>query len=288
MTAHLPAEAKQLIPHRGLMKLIDRLELYEPDDGRAVAVVKSDNLFLDRDGALDETVLVELLAQTAAAHSGYKALKSEGDAMAGFLVGVKDFRLYGRAKLNDELQLIIHRDFQMEQVTFLSGRVACRGQELASGVLKLWEMEQEKITVPGSLSGNTKREAAVLNWDSSQQEIMHQAELNQELLRYCQTYNPNIGQADFVFDTNFKGFDGHFPDNPIVPGVLLLKTGHLLASLQQKKQLSLMAVKTAKFARTVLPGETIRFSWEIAGDRLKTVARSGDNLCAKFSFQLAK
>ena len=285
MTAHLPAEAKQLIPHRGLMKLIDRLELYEPDDGRAIAVVKSDNLFLDRDGALDGTVLVELLAQTAAAHSGYKALKSDGHAMAGFLVGLKDFKLYGRAKLNDELQLIIHRDFQMEQVTFLSGRVVCRDRELASGLLKLWEMEQEKITMAGSPSGNPKRESAVLNWDSSQQEIIQQAELNEELLRNCQTFNQTTCQADFVFGTNFKGFDGHFPDNPIVPGVLLLKTGHLLACLQQKKQLPLLAVKTAKFARTVLPGETICFSWEIAGDRLKVQVLNGEELCARFSLQ---
>lgn len=285
MDTTLPVAAMHLIPHRGRMQLIDQLQVYAPDDGQALLEVRNDNLFLNERSQLDSVVLLELLAQTAAAHSGYKALTGEGNPMAGFLVGVKDFALSGSAQVGDTLQLIIHRDFQMEQVTFLSGRVVCDGKELATGVLKLWEMEQEKITTAAA-NPIKIQDKSFDGWNARQQRLIQQEALQAEIVRHCQNFDAQKGAAEFVFASDFTGFDGHFPGNPIVPGVLLLKTGFLLAELQQEQGLKLSAIKTAKFARTVMPGETIAFEWKINEGQIKTVVRCGGELCAKYSLEI--
>jgi 3-hydroxyacyl-[acyl-carrier-protein] dehydratase len=65
-------------------------------------------------------------------------------------------------------------------------------------------------------------------------------------------------------------FQGHFPENPIMPGVLIIEalaqTGALgvLASPQGKGKLAMLAgVDGAKFRRPVVPGDQLRLETEI-------------------------
>ena len=76
----------------------------------------------------------------------------------------------------------------------------------------------------------------------------------------------------FAADTAF--FGGHFPDDPIVPGVILLEfvaqTANLLLSHRVGKVVQgfLVGVEEAKFNLSVRPGQTVvaevRFSRELA------------------------
>ncbi|MFZ6850120.1 3-hydroxyacyl-ACP dehydratase FabZ family protein [Undibacterium sp. RuRC25W] len=66
------------------------------------------------------------------------------------------------------------------------------------------------------------------------------------------------------FDASEKYFSGHFPDEPIVPGVLLLEAMAQLCRLWmnyeagQMKQGYLSQIHTANFNRQVRPGDEIR------------------------------
>lgn len=81
-----------------------------------------------------------------------------------------------------------------------------------------------------------------------------------------------IGEKKFSGDEFF--FQGHFPDYPVVPGVLLLEAmaqcggaGIRKAGLVDKTAIYfLVTIDKAKFRRQVLPGETVRF--EIANKRV--------------------
>jgi beta-hydroxyacyl-ACP dehydratase FabZ len=69
-------------------------------------------------------------------------------------------------------------------------------------------------------------------------------------------------------------FEGHFPGNPIMPGVLILEamaqTGGVLArlsvpgALDEKTESAVyfMAIDEAKFRRPVVPGDQLRFELE--------------------------
>lgn len=62
-------------------------------------------------------------------------------------------------------------------------------------------------------------------------------------------------RMEFVFPPDFVGFEGHFPGNPIVPGIVQVMAGILTAG--EGSPLRLVKVNRAKFVRIIGPGETI-------------------------------
>ncbi len=79
-------------------------------------------------------------------------------------------------------------------------------------------------------------------------------------------------------------FQGHFPDNPIMPGVLILEAmaqsaGVLTyASLppgSREVLIYFMAIEKAKFRRMVIPGDQLRFEVDILKLRRKAVKGAG-------------
>lgn len=59
-------------------------------------------------------------------------------------------------------------------------------------------------------------------------------------------------EADFIFPPSFTGFDGHFPNNPVVPGVAQIMAAMLIAGTDQP--LKLHSVKRCKFLGILRPG----------------------------------
>lgn len=96
-------------------------------------------------------------------------------------------------------------------------------------------------------------------------------------------------------------FKGHFPNMPIMPGVLIIETvaqaGALLVSLtrglDEDKFIAFSNVDTAKFKRPVYPNETLRVEVCIEKIRLPFYKFSGkafvgDKLAAMLSFAAAQ
>jgi 3-hydroxyacyl-[acyl-carrier-protein] dehydratase len=73
--------------------------------------------------------------------------------------------------------------------------------------------------------------------------------------------NVIIGQKNLTMNEQF--FQGHFPDAPIMPGVLILEalaqTGGILVHQKgyNQKIAVLLSVKNAKFRRPVVPGDVL-------------------------------
>ena len=74
-------------------------------------------------------------------------------------------------------------------------------------------------------------------------------------------HNKIVGQKNVTFNEHF--FVGHFPDAPIMPGVLVLEalaqTGGILVhqKLKTDKIAVLLTVNGAKFRKPVLPGDVL-------------------------------
>lgn len=80
---------------------------------------------------------------------------------------------------------------------------------------------------------------------------------------------------------------GHFPGNPLVPGVMILD---LLAD--DWRELSpdrpLRGIRKAKFQRMLAPGENLSVEWaEIRDDKVSFRAFVGDEILATGQFALA-
>lgn len=79
-------------------------------------------------------------------------------------------------------------------------------------------------------------------------------------------------------------FNGHFPGNPIMPGVLLIEamaqTGGLLLlnsiGNPEEKNAYFMQINNAKFRRTVIPGDVLRIEVEMKDMRRKFVIMRGE------------
>lgn len=80
---------------------------------------------------------------------------------------------------------------------------------------------------------------------------------------------------------------GHFPGNPLVPGVMILD---LLADdwREQAPDRPLRGIRKAKFQRMLAPGENLSVEWaEIRDDKVSFRAFVGDEILATGQFALA-
>ncbi len=80
-----------------------------------------------------------------------------------------------------------------------------------------------------------------------------------------------IGESFRVFDENEYFFEGHFPNNPIVPGVVIVEAMAQTAGVvvseslisNNDKSVLFMSISKAKFRKPVLPNYKIKFYVEM-------------------------
>ena len=61
--------------------------------------------------------------------------------------------------------------------------------------------------------------------------------------------------GEIVFDAGFRGFEGHFEGNPIVPGVCLIELARVHAESVLGKVLEVREVRNCRFRRPILAGD---------------------------------
>lgn len=134
----LPQPAEAFIPHRPPMRLVDALACFREETAVVEACLGADSLFAHADGALDEAVLIELLAQGYAVIKGYEDRLQGKEISEGYLVGVKKLRVARQARVDEKLSICIRTIGSFEKFALAEGRVECCGETIASGTVKLW------------------------------------------------------------------------------------------------------------------------------------------------------
>ncbi len=84
------------LPHRGAMRLIDRLLAADEEQAVAEVDVPADGLFVS-DGQVGAWVGIEYMAQTIAAWSGARARRRGAAPKAGFLLGSRRYQSHRAA-----------------------------------------------------------------------------------------------------------------------------------------------------------------------------------------------
>jgi len=69
------------------------------------------------------------------------------------------------------------------------------------------------------------------------------------------------GEVFFDIPNTFFGFQGHFPDNPVMPGIFQIMIGQIAIEMTQNSTLKFSMIKRTKFIKQVLPNSIIKVKW---------------------------
>ena len=95
------------------------------------------------------------------------------------------------------------------------------------------------------------------------------------------------------FDPAFRGFEGHFEGNPIVPGVCLIETARVAAETILGKSLETLIVTNCRFRRPVMASEqaAVKIKLQKVEEtrwKVKADIRVGSNICAQLQLKAAE
>ena len=76
----------------------------------------------------------------------------------------------------------------------------------------------------------------------------------------------DVFETEISFPADEPFFRGHYPGNPVTPGVILIDRAVKAAERMLGCSFSLKGMKKVKFSRPVLPGETVALRLERKGE----------------------
>ncbi len=113
----------QLIPQRHPILMVDELVSVDGEQAQTCFTILSTNMFLAEDGTLEESGIIEHIAQSASAFAGYKAVMAgAAEPPMGYIGEVKKFRCHHRPQVGDCLRTILSFGVEVNGVTLLSAK----------------------------------------------------------------------------------------------------------------------------------------------------------------------
>lgn len=134
----LPCPVAGMLPHRPPMLLVETLMARQGNRATVRAMLPAAGIGLS-DGRLMPEYLIELIAQAAAAVSGYDALSLGRPAGGGMLAGVDGFVFPGRAVPGRVVRIETEEKCAFGALRLIHGEVFDGDELLAAGDIKVWE-----------------------------------------------------------------------------------------------------------------------------------------------------
>lgn len=132
-------DVKRLIPQREPIMMVDRLLYVDGDEAVTCLTVRQGNPFLADDGTMEESGLIEHIAQSASALAGYKTMENGApEPLLGYIGEVKKFRCHRRPEVGDELHTRITFGAKLGGVTLLTGEVSVCNELIADTQMKIF------------------------------------------------------------------------------------------------------------------------------------------------------
>jgi predicted hotdog family 3-hydroxylacyl-ACP dehydratase len=128
-------EMTALIQQRAPMVMIDALVFAEQRKFVSCFKVMADNIFMYR-GRLGEPGLIENMAQTAAAGSGFNRRREGKPSLVGYLGGLRNLRIEALPTVNSELTTTVRIENEVLGMTVATGRIVCEGRDIVECEMK--------------------------------------------------------------------------------------------------------------------------------------------------------
>ena len=271
----LPCLNRELIPQKGRMGFNQLLIKAEKEDTQSTITIEKGNLFLDDNNQLSSIAMIEFVNQLRASVQGYNVDYQQAKAMnMGLFVGLQDVEFIKPVFLGDTLTLRGFVTEEISQVSFFQGMILRSGEEIARLVTKLYEVndpaELESIIAPE----RTAAKGSNAKSEPNNHPVYIPSHMQRLLYSYIQ--EKIIGEDCISFTIacpdDFDAFDGHFPGNPILPGVILLEVGKLGLDLLLERNVNLAGIKKMKISGVVLPNQVVSCDLKIGkrGDAVRS------------------
>jgi len=112
--------------------------------------------------------------------------------------------------------------------------------------------------------------------------------VREAMLSKPEQIQPEVRKAAFIFSESFAGFDGHFPNNPILPGVAQIMAVALTVHPDGPSRIR--QIRRSKFVSLVKPGETMtvhaRLSETAEGVLVTAECSANNGICAQIKLVL--
>jgi predicted hotdog family 3-hydroxylacyl-ACP dehydratase len=125
-----------LIPQRPPMVMIDRLTEAAEKSATGELLIKESNLFCN-DGHLQEAGLMECIAQTAAAYTGYQQLKAHKEVSKGYIGAIKNLNIYSLPAAGKKIQSEIIVENELLGYTIVIGKIFCENEIVAECEMRI-------------------------------------------------------------------------------------------------------------------------------------------------------
>ena len=140
----LPVTIGGVIPHGPRIRMVDRIVSVGERTARTEFLIRADSLFVNGDGRLDETAYIEMIAQSFAASHGFHLSADEQAMHRGMLLGAKDLKVAGTARVGDRLFIDVKKVARFGDFGVVEGTITREdGTFMASGEVKVWRPSGE-------------------------------------------------------------------------------------------------------------------------------------------------
>ena len=134
----------ELIPQRDPIRMVDCLLRVEGDVAETCFTVRPGNFFLDDDGLLAETGVMEHIAQSASAFAGWRTRQSGAETPpVGFIGEVKKFRSHRRPSVGEELHTVVTLLTDFDGILVVGAETQAGGRPVAETQMKV-ALESER------------------------------------------------------------------------------------------------------------------------------------------------
>ncbi len=127
----------QLIPQREPMVLVSGLLSASEKSVTTWLQIEEGNIFV-KDGRLQESGLIENIAQSAAAMNGYRARHEGGTVKNGYIGGIKNLEILSLPKSGVRLTTVVTETYKVMDVSIVFGEVKAKEKVIARCEMKVF------------------------------------------------------------------------------------------------------------------------------------------------------
>lgn len=128
------------IPQKSPMVMIEKLILVDEKKTITSLTILQENIFCEK-GVLREPGLIENMAQTAAAGSGYKSRSRKEEPPAGFIGGIRNLVINSLPETGQVIRTEIIVEHEIFDALVVSGKVFLEDRMIAGCEMKIFQMK---------------------------------------------------------------------------------------------------------------------------------------------------